>query len=190
MDPRRRIARAAPYALLLGVGAWLYSVAARIDYLGPAGRIGPDVWPKAILAILGALCAYEIVKNLFLPGPQSVSGVLQSLMEEAARSRDLGADAAGARRPSFARLGAGMAATLAYVFTVEWLGFFVATAAFLAAFVLIGGYRRRGIALAVGGIGSLAMVVIFMKIVYVSLPLGAGPFRALSLALLAALGVR
>ena len=34
------------------------------------------------------------------------------------------------------------------------------------------------------------MVVVFMKIVYVSLPLGAGPFRALSLACSQLLGMR
>jgi hypothetical protein len=34
------------------------------------------------------------------------------------------------------------------------------------------------------------MVIVFMKLVYVSLPLGTGPFRSLSLALIALLGVR
>jgi hypothetical protein len=32
-------------------------------------------------------------------------------------------------------------------------------------------------------------VVIFMRVTYISLPLGEGPFRALSLALLSAIGV-
>jgi putative tricarboxylic transport membrane protein len=189
MHFRSRIARAAPYAVLLAVAAWLFLVAGRIDYVGPAERIGPTFWPKAILGLLALLCAYEIVKSLLFSGPRSVSGVLQALMEEAAAGSDDAVPVADAQ-PSLARLAAGMAATLAYVLTVEWLGFFVATAAFLAAFVLIGGYRRWGVALAVGGLGSLGMVVIFMRVVYISLPLGAGPFRTLSLALLAALGVR
>lgn len=186
-----RIARAAPYAALLAVAAWLYVVAARIEYIGPQDRIGPDFWPKAILALLGLLCAYEIAKSLFFSGPQSVSGMLQTLMQEAAESALGGADAASAgQRPSLARLAWGTAVTLAYVLLVEPLGFFVATAAFLCAFVMAGGYRRWGVALALGVGGSLAFVVVFMKIVYVSLPLGIGPFHALSLALLAALGVR
>lgn len=189
MHFRSRIARAAPYAVLLGVAAWLFVLAGRIAYFGPPERIGPTFWPKAILALLASLCAYEIVKSLFFAGPRSVSGVLQTLMEGAAESAGA-AGGAAAPGPDLARLGAGVAATLLYVATVEWLGFFAATAAFLFAFIAIGGYRRRGIALAAGAIGSLAMVAIFMKVVYVSLPLGAGPFRALSLALLAALGVR
>jgi len=188
---QNRLARAAPYAALLGVAAWLYAVAARIDYVGPPERIGPDFWPKAILAVLGVLCAYEIVKSLFFSGPQSVSGMLQSLMQEAAASEAGSADAVSAgQRPSLPRLACGTAVTLAYVLLVDSLGFFVATAAFLCAFVMAGGYRRWGVALALGAGGSLAFVVVFMKIVYVSLPLGVGPFHALSLALLAALGVR
>jgi hypothetical protein len=187
----RRLARVAPYAALAAVAAWLYTIAGRIEYIGAPGRIGPDFWPKAILALLALLCAYEIAKELLFGRSRAVSGILQSLMEEAGESM-AGSDPgeAAATPPSWARLAAGVAATLAYVFAVEVLGFFVATAAFLAGFILIGGYRRRAIALAAGLAGSFAMLVVFMKVVYISLPLGAGPFRALSLGLLALLGVR
>jgi cytochrome c oxidase subunit IV len=99
-------------------------------------------------------------------------------------------EAQGAALPSVLRLVLGMGATLAYVLLVGMLGFFLATAAYLAAFVAVGGYRRWGVIGACALGGSLAMVVVFMKIVYVSLPLGAGPFRALSLSLLVLLGVR
>ena len=183
-----RLARAAPYAALLAVAAWLYSVAARIEYAGSQDRLGPDFWPKAVLVLLGLLCAYEIAKNLFFRGPAAVSGVLQSLLERSEGS--VPPDAPSARPASWGRLGAGLGATVAYVLLVDSLGFFVATAAFLCGFILIGGYRRWAIALAAGLAGSFAMVAIFMKLVYVSLPLGAGPFRALSLLLLVALGVR
>ena len=92
--------------------------------------------------------------------------------------------------PSVLRLALSMGATLAYVLLVGVMGFFLATAAYLAAFVAIGGYRRWGVIAACALGGSLAMVVVFMKIVYVSLPLGAGPFRAFSISLLVLLGVR
>ena len=62
--------------------------------------------------------------------------------------------------------------------------------AWLAAFVAVGGYRRWAVIAACALGGSLAMVVVFMKVVYVSLPLGIGPFRLVSVGLLAALGVR
>jgi putative tricarboxylic transport membrane protein len=56
--------------------------------------------------------------------------------------------------------------------------------------MLIGRYRRYGVIAAASIGGSLAFVFVFMRIVYVSLPLGVGAFQKLSLWLLATLGVR
>jgi putative tricarboxylic transport membrane protein len=183
---RGRLARAAPYALVLAVAGVLYAVALRIEYLGPADRIGPDFWPRAILVLLMAVCAYEIAKSFLSPAARSAGGMLQEFLDRAAPQ----ADAAGAAPPSWKRLGLGMAATLAYVALVAVLGFFLATAAYLAAFIALGGYRRWSVVAACSLGGSLAMVLVFMKVVYVSLPLGFGPFRLLSVGLLQALGVR
>ena len=70
-----------------------------------------------------------------------------------------------------------------------WIGFFVATLAFLAIFPWIGGMRRP-LAIGVTALaGTLTLVVVFLKVAYISLPLGEGPFREISLALLRVLGV-
>jgi putative tricarboxylic transport membrane protein len=189
VTPLARLARAAPYAVLLALGAWFFVLAGEIEYVGPAGRIGPGFWPRAVLALLMLVCAWELAKSLFLERQRSVGAVLQALMEEAAPSVASGAEAAAAE-PSWARLGAGVGATLAYVLLVDVLGFFLATAGYLAAFIAVGGYRRWGVVLATSLAGSFVLLAVFMKVVYVSLPLGAGPFRAVSVALLALLGVR
>lgn len=179
-----RLARAAPYALLLAVAGVLYAVALRIEYIGPAERIGPDFWPRAILALLAGVCVYELAKSLFASQARSTGGMLQYFLDQAST------DDAPARPPSAARVWLGVGATLAYVVLVSVLGFFLATAVFLAGFIALGGYRRWGVVAACSLGGSLAMVAVFMKVVYVSLPLGVGPFRLLSLGLLSALGVR
>jgi len=182
MSLRSRLAASLPYLVLLAAAIWFYVLAGRISYSAAEGRLGPDAWPRAVLALLIAVCAYESLKRLVFGGG-SVAGMLEAFLE---RSGEAGAGA----RVGIARLGGGIAATVAYVALVALLGFFLATAAFLAAFVRIGGYRRWGVALACGVVGSLALVVLFMKLVYVSLPLGAGPFRALSVALIGLLGIR
>lgn len=182
---RRRLARAAPYALLLVLAGALYGIASRIEYVGPAENIGPDFWPRAILILLAAVCAYELAKSFLSGSARSAGGMLQAFVENAPDSH-----AAEPAKPGLARLVLGIAATLAYVVLVDVLGFFLATAGFIAAFIAIGGYRRWTVLAACAVGGSLAMVLVFMKLVYVSLPLGAGPFRAVSLGLLAALGVR
>ena len=179
-----RLARAAPYVLLLAVAGALYAAALRIDYVGPADRIGPDFWPRAVLILLAAVCVYEIAKSLVATQARSAGGMLQLYLDTAP------AGTGGGQRPSAARAALAIGATLAYVLLVGVLGFFLATAAFLAGFIALGGYRRWGVVAACSLGGSLAMVVLFMKVVYVSLPLGMGPFRVLSIALLQALGVR
>lgn len=185
-----RAAGAAPYAVLLAFAAGFWVLADRIEYLGAGSRIGPDAWPKAILLFMGLLCLWEIGKRLFGRGAAAVDGILQSLMEKAEAADAQAAPGAPVVPPSGARLAAGMAVTLGYVLLVDVLGFFLATTAFLTGFALVGGYRRRGLALGIGIAGSLVLFVAFVKVVYVSLPLGVGPFRAVSLGLMTLLGVR
>jgi len=82
-----------------------------------------------------------------------------------------------------------MVITALYVPGLVFLGFFLATVAYLAAFMVVGRYRRWGVIATTSSVGSLAFVYVFMKVVYVSLPLGVGPFREVSTALMSILGI-
>jgi len=173
------------HALLLAASIYLYHVASTITSNAGAGRLGPEAWPKAIIVAMGLLCAWEIVKRLALRSRGEARGLVGGLD----RPQD-GAQAAGAEPPFRpGMLAAGIALVFGYVLVVPWLGFFVATAAFLAVFPWFGGLRRPALTATLGVAGSLVLVVMFMRVAYISLPLGEGPFRALSLALLAAIGV-
>ncbi len=166
-----------PHGLMLVASVLLYWAATRIDVdTGGGHRIGPDAWPRAIIVFMGLLCAWEIAKRLAL-GSRGAAG---------------GEAAAGAQAAPIAhrgRLAAGIAIVFAYVLTVPWIGFFVATLLFLAAFTWFGGLRRPVLVAIASVAGSLVLVVMFMRVAYISLPLGEGPFKALSIALLAAIGV-
>ena len=163
-----------PYAALLAGAGWLYHDAGSFASSAKAGQLGPDFWPRAVLVLLMAVCAIEIARHAFL-----------------ARAPAAGAEAAeedeGPRFPGL--LAAGMLITALYVPGMDYLGFFVATVAYLAAFMAVGRYRRWGVIAATSLLGSLAFVYVFMKVVYVSLPLGVGPFRLVSTALMSALGI-
>jgi putative tricarboxylic transport membrane protein len=80
--------------------------------------------------------------------------------------------------------------TALYVWVIQRLGFPLATAPYLFVFIALGGYRRWLVNAAVSGIGTLAMMFFFMKVVYVSLPIGAEPFAQVTIALMRLMGVR
>jgi putative tricarboxylic transport membrane protein len=187
----RRIGRALPYFVVLAIVCGLYVLAGRIDFAAPGGRIGPNFWPKAILLLAMATCVYAIAKTLlFGRGDRDVEGVLGSVLKEvpAADEATLTADAPEPRYPLL--LWSGIALTVGYLFAVEKLGFFLTTALYLGIFMWIGRYRRVGVIVATSLLGSLFFVFMFMKVVYVSLPLGQEPFSQVTFALMRLMGIR
>jgi len=171
-----------PHGLLLVATLFLYWAATRIDANVGAGRIGPNAWPKAIIVLMGLLCAWEMARRLAM---RRRDGAVPA-GSTGARAGD---EPQSAPAMHWGKLAAGAGLVFGYVIAVPWLGFFVATAAFLSAFPWCGGMRRPVLTAALGLAGGLALVVVFMRVAYISLPLGEGPFRALSLALLSAIGV-
>ena len=179
--------RNAPYMAVFAIAAGLYFFARQIDFAAPGGRIGPDFWPKTILLLAMVTCAYEIVKNLFFgKAGKELAGVLQSIVEEA--PVEIAALPEEQTYPHLLLIGIAM--TVGYVLLIERLGFFLCTFIYLAAFMLVGRYRRFGVVLATSLIGSLVFMFVFMKIVYVSLPLGQAPFSEVSFFLMLLMGIR
>ncbi len=187
----RRLTSALPYAALLAGGAYLYADAGGFAQAARPGELGPDFWPRAILVALMIVCAGAMLRRLLVvrepdeavPLADAAGGVPPGGDEEAGAPAD--------KSPTHPyRLLGGIVLSAGYVAGLEWVGFFIGTALYLSLFMVLGRYRRTGIIVTTSLLGSLAFVFVFMKIVYVSLPLGFGPFRAVSIALLAALGIR
>ncbi|HET7260660.1 MAG TPA: tripartite tricarboxylate transporter TctB family protein [Casimicrobiaceae bacterium] len=180
-----RLRAAWPWLAMLAAAVYLYGAAGHFAYAPRPGELGPDVWPRAILVLLIVVCALRLAGLLIgvaATGRQADAAVDGVDVDGAA-----GADASR-RYPRL--LAAGIALTILYVLSMGTLGFFVATAIYLALFMVVGRYRRPGVIVVTSVVGSLVFVYVFMKIVYVSLPLGSGPFQHVSVAVLAALGVR
>jgi len=182
-----RLRQQVPYFLVLLIAGFLYYRATQIDFTAPGERIGPDVWPKAVLILAMATCAYEIAKNLIFAGAKhEIGGVLESILEETPADQ-----ASTGEEPTYPwRLALGAGLTVAYALAIDKLGFFLCTALFLCAFIRVGGYRRTGITLLLGFAGSFAFMFMFMKVVYVSLPLGVGLFGQFSILMMRLMGIR
>jgi putative tricarboxylic transport membrane protein len=170
-----------PHTVMLAVSALLYYAATLITAPSVSGgRLGPDSWPKFIIVVMAALCLYEIVKRLVVGSSFTATGLVP-----VANDGEAEGEAAEAHH---GKLAAGIALVAGYVLGVSHIGFFVATAVFLAAFTWIGGFRRPLTLAIVSLAGTFALLVVFMRVAYVSLPLGVGPFKAISLLLLKLIG--
>lgn len=162
-----RLAPALPYVLVLMVAVWLWIVSGRIDFAARPGSLGPDVWPRAAIALMGVLSVWRIGRLLIVGPGGDAQGIGARLDEE-----DEDDDAP--RRPILLLLGVGL--TFAYAFLLDTLGFPLATAAFLVAFMYLGGSRRHLVIWSSSLIGVALVAVLLLKVVYVSLPRGIAPF--------------
>lgn len=174
-----KVRRSGAYAVILGGAAYLYRLAQHFQFDDVPGRIGPDAWPKLVLVLLMATCAWQIGRVIFAEA--------QSLRREEIRGVS-----SVAREPSedYTRLAwLGIALTLAYAYILPTVGFFVSTVLYIGAVTYLGRYRRWWPLALTSVIAPVVLMFIFMKVVYLSLPLGQGGFKSLSLGLLKVLGV-
>jgi putative tricarboxylic transport membrane protein len=181
-----RLRALAPYLLVLAGAAFLLWKTYHFGFTPRGDRPGPDVWPRAILLLAMLACAVRIVSVLRRPRhPDPVR--IRDVMDNALAEQERAAEAA----PRFpVLLGIGIALTIAYVALLGTLGFAVDTAVYLAAMIRTGRYRRWPVIIAVAVVGALVFMFIFMKIVYLSLPIGRPPFAEVSLALMQLMGIR
>jgi putative tricarboxylic transport membrane protein len=165
MAPRARVA--ACLASVLGA-ALLFATARSLDAAIPSGQLGPGFWPRVVLIGLALACGLKL-----LPGG---AGRPSADAEEAAPA------------VSAPRLGLAIAGIFAYVVATPLVGFPLATAGFIAAFMLLAGARSGAIAATAVG-GTLVLLYTFIKLVYLPFPKGAGPFERVTLGLYRALGI-
>ena len=192
MVDRSRYTRLLPYIVVGAAAGYLYYVAAHFEFHARAHTLGPDFWPQAILALIIATCICKIVAGLATRGDApEAGGVLEEIVADSAQKHALEMPAAApvAERHPFLLM-AGMALTAGYVIFIQRLGFFVATVLYLALFIVLGGYRRWSVVAAVSVVGTLLLLFFFMKVVYVSLPIGQEPFSAVTLFLMQIMGIR
>jgi putative tricarboxylic transport membrane protein len=176
-----RLRGAAAYIVVLGAAAYLYELAEHFAYEPEPGRIGPDAWPKIVLVLLMATCVWKTGRILLF-------GVPDPSQEEIQEDTPIVPAQAG----NFVHLSwVGIAITVIYAYLLPILGFFAATVIFIAAIAAIAGRYRKPLPLALTSIvAPLVLMFVFMRIVYIALPLGRGAFKELSLLLLKVLGIR
>ena len=181
-----------PYLIVLVISVGLFINAGQIGSGGGSSDqhlLGPAFWPQLILVLAMCVCIFEISFHWFFD-MEGVCGLLSQVTHEMERAE--GGVEGIEDEPTESnpwRLAAGVGLTLIYVWLLPTIGFTLATLFYIGLFIWLGGYRRMGVVASVSLLGTLALVFIFMKIVYVSLPLGTGVFGKFSVALLPLLGI-
>ena len=174
----------APYVVILVISGYLYYQALQIPTAGP-DRLGADIWPKTILLFALLTCLWEIVRKIWLANHNfanhdSSDDSLVPQQKPVEEMAEVG--------PLVPWVGIGL--TAAYVFSFPWLGYFLATFLYVTAFAYFGNYRKLLAAACVGIAASLAFMFLFMRVVYVSLPIGVEPFAQVSTLLMTAMGIK
>jgi len=175
-----KLLRIVPYVIILLVSLYFYYLAGQFRFSAKPGNLGPDFWPKLLLALTMAACLYEITKTAFF---LKIASPKKAPEEQPSK-------AASKKKTYPKRLVIGIAMTLAYAYFVTVLGFILCTFLYFVLFMIVGRYRKIWAILANSVVGTLTLVVIFMKIVYVSLPLGQEPFSRVTFFVLNMLGIR
>jgi putative tricarboxylic transport membrane protein len=177
---RERLLAASAYLIILAAAVFFYAMADRIRFDKEPGRIGPDLWPKIILVLTIIACLWRcMVAFIFDVGASAASAAVEHPAEQGEIDE-----------PEVypLRVWAAIAGTLVYIWVLSIAGFFVSTFVFLFFIIFVAGYRRPLAVLLLAAAGSLFFMTIFVRVVYVSLPLGIPPFNAISIALLKLLG--
>lgn len=186
-----RLRALAPYVVVFALAAYFFHVAPHFTFTPRGGRLGPDVWPRTILVLTMVVCALRIAFGLRAPrdgAPADADGGLLADVAKDVGHEDDAAEAPAERHPL--RLVTGIALTIVYVATLGVAGFAVGTFVYMYAMTVVGRYRRHGVAAIVALAGTLVLMFVFMKIVYLSLPIGVPPFESVSLTLMRLMGVR
>ena len=170
--------RLVPYLIPLALAVFLYWRAGQFDIVSQPGRPGPDLWPKMICVALGLTAFIGLVGAIF--GRETAEAGIEA-------KTDTGPPPAPETNPELVWIG--IATVGLYILALPYLGFVVATILLAAALLVTGGMRRWALVPVAALALAAAFSVIFLRIVYVALPLGEGWFRAASLALYRLIGV-
>lgn len=165
---RSRLRAALPYAALLLLAGLFYLFSGRIEYSPRPGALGPDFWPKLASGLMAVVCIYEIVKALWFGSGDEAHGITDALEGSEEEGEEV-------RRHLPLLIGGGIL-IIAYGALLPVFGFVLGTFLFLVAFMYLGRYRAHLVIWLASIIGTLFVAVIFLKVVYVSLPRGVPPF--------------
>ena len=161
-----------PEVLLLVAAVYLFVAASNFRQVGNLNQIGPGFWPQVLCIGIAIGVLVRIGQKFRARGRPLVVSAVSETDEDV-------------RMP---RVALGVALVVGYIVGMLFLGYILATALFLIAFIYLGG-QRKWYVLPLSVVSSLVFAYIFLKVVYIALPSGVGIFDQLSVILYQLLGI-
>lgn len=142
--------------LIFAAALFFYVLAIRMDQFSVPGQLGPFFWPKAILILLMVSCGIKGLEIVFSP------------------SQRPGPSAGEPSRPEvdYPRLISLIVLVLGVVLATEMIGFPLANFFFLILFMSAAGMHKKLYLLATSLVGTVVLLYLFVKVVYLPLPKG------------------
>jgi len=169
---RRSTAFIGPILIFL-LAIFLYVLAGRLDENPMDGQLGAFFWPKAILVLLMAGCGLKVLESFFAFG----KGVAETGLEGPPAEIKNG------------KLAAMIVMVIAAVVCVENIGFPIANFLFLLGFMRIAGLKKKLPLFLISFLGTIVLLYLFVKVVYLPLPKGQWFFDDLTVAIYRALRI-
>jgi putative tricarboxylic transport membrane protein len=166
-----------PELALLAAAIYFFVLAGDFGGSAEPGQLGPGFWPR--MAATGLIIA--LLARIFQ--------TLRARKQPIVRIRSEFEEDAPEAPFDNTRVAIAMGLAVAYVLATMFLGFMISTALFLTVFIWIGGQRRWYVPL-VGVGGALVATVVFVGVVYISLPTGVGVFDTVTVAVYELLGLQ
>jgi putative tricarboxylic transport membrane protein len=151
--------------LIFVASVYLYVVTASIDENPIPGQMGPAFWPRVILILLMASCVLKALESYLAFG----KGIADIGLESA--QPDI----------SISKLIVMILLVLVVVPGMEILGFALANFIFLILFIRIAGMRKLPSLIVTSLLGTVFLLYIFGKVVYLPLPKGSWIFNDLTI---------
>lgn len=150
--------------LIFLFGLYFYFLANKIDEVPIPGQLGPAFWPKLILILLMASCGIKAVELILARKRQSEAGAEEPPPEV-----------------HYPKLLGMIALLVAVVAAMELIGFLLANLVFLVLFLRLTGVQKKLPLFLCSVLGTIFLLYLFVKVVYLPLPKGTWFFDDLTI---------
>ncbi|MBI5967633.1 MAG: tripartite tricarboxylate transporter TctB family protein [Deltaproteobacteria bacterium] len=141
--------------LIFLLSLYLYFLAGKMEEVPIPGQLGPAFWPKAILILLMISCGIKALEFFF------------------AEKRKKAPEQELSRPPvNLPKLAVMIVLVIAAVVALDALGFLLANFLFLLSFMRVAGLKKKIPLLLTSVLGTILLIYLFVKVVYLPLPKG------------------